>query len=134
MYETGARFSDFCIVAANADFATVDRVMGDFGLRFELDAKYPLSLHPSARFLFAALDASNGRLSREKLIALARCALGGISEKQCADFENYCNRRRIEYKGFLSPFVGEKKEPFVSEERTAENVRVSLVDLLSIKM
>ncbi len=131
VYETGARFSDFCIVAANADFATVDRVMGDFGIRFELDAKYPLSLHPSARFLFAALDASNGRLSREKLIALARCALSGISEKQCADFENYCNRRRIEYKGFLSPFVGEKKEPFVSEERTAENVRVSLVDLVS---
>lgn len=131
IYETGAKFSDFCIVTANADFTTAKRVMGDYGLRFELDAKYPMSLHPSARFLFAVLEASSGRLSREKLVALARCRLSGINEVENANFENYCNRRRIDYKGFLSPFVGEKREPYVSEERTAEKVRQALLELIS---
>ncbi len=131
IYESGARFSDFCIVAADADFTTVSRVMSDFGLRFEFDAKYPLSIHPSARFLFAVLEASSGRLSREKLVALARCFLTGIEKKDCSEFENYCNRRRIDYKGFLSPFGGERREPFLTEEKTAERVREILMALVT---
>lgn len=128
--DTGAKLGDFCIVTANADYCITRRVMRNYGLDFELDVKYPLSLHPSVRYLFSVLDACDGRLSRIKLIALSKNMLTGISRDESSAFENYCNRRRIDYKGFLSPFDTETDSAFKEEEKRAERVRTRLMSIL----
>lgn len=108
--ESGGRFSDFCVVTANPDLAAAERIFTEYGIRIAVDDKYPLSLHPTARFLLAALDAATGRLSRDKVIRLSKIAVSGIATDEAAHFENYCNRLRVDYKGFCEPFGDERAE------------------------
>lgn len=117
VYERGYKYSDFCIVSAQAEFETVRRIFGEYNIPLSLDKKYSLLLHPASKFLLCALDAADTRLKRCNLISLAKNALSGITPRAAAAFENYCNRYRVDYKGFLSPF--DKPD---SEE--AESVRL----------
>ncbi len=120
VYENNLKYSDFCIAVSNIDYNIVSRVLSQYGVPFSLDRKYPLKNHPKARFVMCALAAADGRLSRAKLIALSKNFLTGITASQSAAFENYCNRRRVDYKGFLSEF----------EDEPAESARKKLTEII----
>ena len=130
MADGGFSLNDFCIVSPDCDYGTAKRVMEEYGLPFELDCKYPLSLHPCVRYLYAVLEAADGRLMRTKLIALARNMLTGIDREQSSLFENYVCRRRIDYKGFAEVFGGETDPSFIEEEKVAEEVRKRLLGIV----
>ncbi len=118
----GYRYGDVCVVCSSPDYNTVHRIFTDYGIPFGLDKKYPLSFHPSVRFVMCALAAAEGgRLSRDAMIRFAKNSLTGITAAEAANFENYCNRRRVDYKGFLSEF----------DDARAEQVRTKLLKILS---
>lgn len=123
VYENGCRYRDICVVSASADYGSVLRVFSSYGIPFSLDKKYPLIQHPAACFLLCALEAADSRLSRKKLIALAKNALTGLSIEESAAFENYCNGYRVEYKGFLQPFNGKDGE-------AAERARQAVLSII----
>ncbi len=110
VYESGGEYSDYCIAVASSDYNTVARVMNEYNIPFSFDRKYPLKNHPTARFVLGALDAADGRLARAKLIALSKNALTSVTAEESAAFENYCNCRRVDYKGFLERFDDEPAE------------------------
>lgn len=123
VYERGYRYGDFCIVTAGAEYGMLRRVFEEYGIPFSTDDKYPLALHPSARLLLCALDAADGRLKRDKLVRLSKIVLTGVDARESAAFENYCNRYRVDYKGFLAPFAREG-------ESLAESARQKLLNVI----
>lgn len=119
------RYRDICVVTAQADYGALSRIFSEYGIEFSSDEKYPLSLHPLPRFVFAALDAASESLKRVSVVKLAKCALSGVDYKDACIFENYCNERRVEYGGLR------KK---IEDDDTAERVRRAVVDGLILPL
>ena len=98
----GASFSDFAIVAANADkyVGILDVSAKRAGVPIFVSAKSDVSSYEAIKLIYAALRCVTGDFQREDVISYAKCGLSSISRDDCDKFEMYAHTWQINGKRF----------------------------------
>lgn len=93
----GESFSDFAIVARNADIylGILDTALSLASVPAFFSKKKDISSHEAIKLIYAAYSVSRSNFSRESVIAYAKCALTGISRDECDELEYYAEKWQL---------------------------------------
>lgn len=124
----GARYRDFGVLVVNPEGYNfeIKRLFNEYSIPCFLSAKYDLSKHCLFLLISHILEIARLGFDNLHLITLAKNPLLSI-EGNVSDFENYIYRTGVNFNGFLTSFLDNKRET-VKEEIEAEKVRESLLN------
>ncbi len=93
----GASFSDFAIVARDADRykGVLDTALTLADIPAFISNSADISSLEGIKLIFAAYSVFRSGYSRESVITYAKCALGGISRDECDELEYYAEKWQI---------------------------------------
>ncbi len=98
----GARFSDFAIIARNAEkyAGILDTALRDYGIPYFASYRRSLSSYEAVKLIHTAYAAVSGGFRREDVITYAKCGLTGIDDEALDELELYCEKWQINGSAF----------------------------------
>lgn len=128
----GARFRDFGILLANLEDYEYEfkRIFDEYNIPCFISKQYDLSKHTFFVMLVHILEIARIGLESSHMIALSKCPLLSLSGNP-NDFENYIYRTGGNFNNFVNSFVTDENSKYIEQEKQAEEMRISLLNMLS---
>ncbi|MEG2083277.1 MAG: hypothetical protein RRY38_01620, partial [Oscillospiraceae bacterium] len=129
--ERGFCYSEIAVITRDIELyrAPLERTFNRFGIPFFTDAEDNLLHAPTTAFLLCALSLARS-LTTEKLLALLKTSLCGISAEQVAALENYAFVWSVEGAAWFSPF---EKNPDGFGPLVTESQRTALANVEALR-
>ena len=102
--EEGESFSDFAIIARNADSyrGIIDSALRDYRVPHYLSKRRNVDSFEAVKLIYTAYSAVSGGFSREDVMTYAKCGLSRLTDKEVDELELYCETWQIDGRGFSS--------------------------------
>lgn len=125
----GVSYDDMCVISPGADYNRLKRIFTEYDIPFFTDAKYALSSHPLARYVYDLFAAAQSA-TNDNFVKLAKNPYSGIKKSDADMFENYIRLLGladgcVKYKFAIKPLNGD----LAGKLDTVEAVRARLISL-----
>ena len=99
---SGARYSDFAIVARNAErySGILDTALRDYAVPFFASYRRSVDAFEAIRLVYTLYSIVSGGFLREDVMTYAKCGLSGIEDEALDELELYCEKWQISGHGF----------------------------------
>lgn len=128
----GVPYSDMNVVCMGPCRNHIKRIFEEYKIPYCLDYKYKFSSHPLPRFLIALFNVVKRGLRRKDVLELVKNPYFGISKAESDNFEFFCEKYAIDYKGFEESFeiFGDEKAVGVEDIRKKLIAEVDALKLI----
>ena len=140
LVQEGMRYGDIAVIVRDTETyrGVLDAALERHGIPYFLSERTDLSAKPLARLILSALRAVSRNYHVKDVMTLAKTGLTGLSQKDVALFEEYCETWHISGSRFLDPIwsmnpdgLTTERSPRTEEILTAANrARKHLIDPL----
>ena len=99
---SGARYSDFAIVARDAErySGILDTALRDYAIPFFASYRRGVDSFEAIRLVYTLYSIVSGGFVREDVMTYAKCGLSGIDDEALDELELYCEKWQITGRGF----------------------------------